>query len=138
MFCNKCGKEIDNEAVMCVHCGVPVKSESKEKSDKSKAEYMIRAWFGGALGMHDIYAGYKKQGWKKVKIFCGLFGIMILSILVLIVALKLPIETRVNDAIMIGVLIGMFVPLLGIFVLQILSIVESFRIDVDAQGKEFK
>ncbi|WP_367258772.1 zinc-ribbon domain-containing protein [Ruminococcus sp.] len=25
-FCSKCGKEIDDEAVMCVHCGCPVTS----------------------------------------------------------------------------------------------------------------
>lgn len=26
MFCNNCGKEIDDKAVVCVHCGVPTKS----------------------------------------------------------------------------------------------------------------
>ena len=25
-FCGKCGKEIDDEAVVCVHCGCPVTS----------------------------------------------------------------------------------------------------------------
>lgn len=26
MFCSKCGKEIDNEAVVCVHCGCPTQN----------------------------------------------------------------------------------------------------------------
>ena len=31
MFCHKCGKEIDSEAVVCVHCGVETKNlKSKE------------------------------------------------------------------------------------------------------------
>ncbi len=25
MFCNNCGKQIDDKAVVCVHCGVPAK-----------------------------------------------------------------------------------------------------------------
>lgn len=29
MFCSKCGKEIDNEAVVCVHCGVPTQNFNK-------------------------------------------------------------------------------------------------------------
>ena len=34
-FCGKCGKEIDDEAVVCVHCGCPVTSQS---SQEAKAE----------------------------------------------------------------------------------------------------
>jgi uncharacterized membrane protein YvbJ len=29
MFCKNCGKQIDDKAVICVHCGVPPKSEKK-------------------------------------------------------------------------------------------------------------
>ena len=34
-FCGKCGKEIDDEAVICVHCGCAVTSQS---SQEAKAE----------------------------------------------------------------------------------------------------
>lgn len=34
-FCSKCGKEIDDEAIICVHCGCPVTSQS---SQETKAE----------------------------------------------------------------------------------------------------
>lgn len=32
MFCHKCGKEIDDEAVVCVHCGVETKNLDKNKN----------------------------------------------------------------------------------------------------------
>ena len=33
MFCHKCGKEIDDEAVVCIHCGVETKNlNQKDKS----------------------------------------------------------------------------------------------------------
>ncbi|MCB5223800.1 MAG: zinc ribbon domain-containing protein [Candidatus Cloacimonadaceae bacterium] len=28
MYCNNCGKQIDDNAVVCVHCGVPTQSGS--------------------------------------------------------------------------------------------------------------
>ena len=34
MYCHKCGKEIAEDAVVCVHCGVETKNLSKDK-DKS-------------------------------------------------------------------------------------------------------
>jgi len=43
-YCRKCGKEIDDEAIMCVHCGVPTdlynkKSEPEQSvSETKKAE----------------------------------------------------------------------------------------------------
>lgn len=29
MFCSKCGKEINDDAIVCIHCGAPVKKEKK-------------------------------------------------------------------------------------------------------------
>lgn len=34
MFCYKCGEEIDNDSVVCVHCGVSTRNLDKDK-DKS-------------------------------------------------------------------------------------------------------
>ncbi len=39
MFCSKCGKEIDNEAVVCVHCGCP--TSNFEKNNKGKDQPII-------------------------------------------------------------------------------------------------
>ena len=32
MFCYKCGKEIDNDSVVCVHCGVSTRNMDKDKN----------------------------------------------------------------------------------------------------------
>ncbi len=39
MFCSKCGKEIDNEAVVCVHCGCA--TGNFEKNNKEKDQPII-------------------------------------------------------------------------------------------------
>ena len=36
MFCSKCGKEIDNEAVICVHCGCPTQNYKNDKQTKDQ------------------------------------------------------------------------------------------------------
>ncbi len=36
MFCSKCGKEIDNEAVICVHCGCPTQKFQEEKQEREQ------------------------------------------------------------------------------------------------------
>ena len=38
MFCSKCGKEIDNEAVVCIHCGC---ATQKFREDKQKEQPII-------------------------------------------------------------------------------------------------
>lgn len=35
MYCNKCGQEIRNEAVVCVHCGYPINSASKQSYEQT-------------------------------------------------------------------------------------------------------
>ncbi|MBR4296116.1 MAG: zinc ribbon domain-containing protein [Clostridia bacterium] len=36
MFCSKCGKEIDNEAVVCVHCGCPTQNYKNDNQTKDQ------------------------------------------------------------------------------------------------------
>ncbi len=36
MFCSKCGKEIDNAAVVCVHCGCPTQNYKEDKQTKDQ------------------------------------------------------------------------------------------------------
>ena len=36
MFCSKCGKEIENEAVVCVHCGCPTQNFKNETNAKDQ------------------------------------------------------------------------------------------------------
>ena len=61
MFCSKCGKEINDEAVICVHCGCAVdqnnvKSITSENKDWVVA--MLLSWFLGGFGAHRFYTGH--------------------------------------------------------------------------------
>ena len=44
MFCQKCGKEIMDEAVVCIHCGCAVKASEKENDKKNE-----NSWIGLAI-----------------------------------------------------------------------------------------
>ncbi|MBP7089188.1 MAG: DUF4190 domain-containing protein [Candidatus Omnitrophica bacterium] len=41
MFCQKCGANIDNEAIVCVKCGVPTKKEVEKDSGEEKITRII-------------------------------------------------------------------------------------------------
>lgn len=76
-FCGKCGKEIDDEAVVCVHCGCPVTSQSSQEakaetqglSDKQKkiiafavvilAGLLAAFWF--FVESYDPTSGYEEE-----------------------------------------------------------------------------
>lgn len=64
MFCSKCGKEIHDEAVICVHCGCAVNNNNlasfKANNDKGHdwLPTLLFAWFLGAFGAHRFYTGH--------------------------------------------------------------------------------
>ncbi len=41
MFCTKCGKEIDNEAVVCVHCGCATGNFQKSNNQGKEQQPII-------------------------------------------------------------------------------------------------
>ena len=57
MFCNKCGKEINNEAIVCIGCGCAVNNASFEKTDKGLITILL-CCFLGYLGAHRFYTGH--------------------------------------------------------------------------------
>lgn len=60
MFCNKCGKEIADNAIMCPHCGAPTKETSPldpNVSDKSWLTTLLLCFFLGGFGIHSFYVG---------------------------------------------------------------------------------
>ena len=57
MYCSKCGNEIDDEAVICVHCGCQVKQIS-DKDGKNWLVSILLCLFLGGLGIHRFYTGY--------------------------------------------------------------------------------
>lgn len=90
MYCNKCGAQIDDEAVICPKCGCGTKnyhgqsaasragsSQSRRRDDvsrKSRLVALLLCIFLGGIGVHRFYIG--KIGMGILYLFtAGLFGI---------------------------------------------------------------
>jgi hypothetical protein len=64
MYCSKCGKEIHDDAVICVHCGCAVnnrklpKTEDNDNGEKNWVAAYMLAWFLGPFGAHRFYTGH--------------------------------------------------------------------------------
>ena len=59
MYCSNCGKEIDDKADVCVHCGVLIK---KANNSCSWLTTLLLCIFLGIIGAHRFYTGYKTIG----------------------------------------------------------------------------
>ena len=70
MFCTHCGKEVNDDAVVCVHCGCAVKSNGAVgKSGKSKMVAGLLGILLGDIGVHEFYMGNITGGILSI-IFC--------------------------------------------------------------------
>lgn len=74
MFCSKCGKEIDDEAVVCVHCGCATKNTVTNQPNKSMLVAILLWFFFGMLGAHRFYAGDSQTG--SVQFFLTIIGLL--------------------------------------------------------------
>jgi TM2 domain-containing membrane protein YozV len=64
MFCRKCGKQIDDEAVICVHCGVSTDPKVYKIDDPLAKSKLVAGLLGillGSLGIHNFYLGYTQK-----------------------------------------------------------------------------
>lgn len=64
-FCSHCGAKLDDEAYVCIKCGVKVANDNTEKiriEGKSKLAAGLLAIFVGPLGIHNFYLGYNSKG----------------------------------------------------------------------------
>lgn len=70
MFCYKCGKQIDDEAIVCPHCGCATKNYNPRgkqifqpalpedsASRKSRLVALLLCIFLGVIGVHRYYIG---------------------------------------------------------------------------------
>lgn len=57
MFCKNCGKEIDDKAAICIHCGVAVENAASSK-DSSWGVALLLCFFLGGFGAHRFYTGH--------------------------------------------------------------------------------
>lgn len=63
MFCTKCGKEINDEAVVCVHCGCSTKNKAVgQTSEKTFTATLLLCLFLGGFGAHRFYTGHSGSG----------------------------------------------------------------------------
>ena len=63
MFCEKCGAEINDGAVVCVKCGCAVNRANNNPSGEAKnwvVAYLL-SWFLGGFGAHRFYLGKSLQ-----------------------------------------------------------------------------
>ncbi len=65
-FCSKCGKEVHEDAEICVHCGCRIKNEPiLSSTDGKNAVRFILTFFLGFIGSFIInHTSLKPAGWK--------------------------------------------------------------------------
>lgn len=65
-FCSKCGKEVNDEAEICVHCGCRIKPEpTSSKTDGQNISRFLLTFFLGWIGSFIInHTSLKPVGWK--------------------------------------------------------------------------
>ena len=92
MFCSNCGKEIDENAVVCVHCGCPTAryNNYSYRGSKSMAVAVLLWFFLGHLGVHRFYLGHAGTGmaqllltvvgWATIVFLIGAIPLLILVI----------------------------------------------------------
>lgn len=74
MFCSNCGKEINDKAVVCIHCGCAVNNNIQidDKKDKSGLITLLLCLFLGNLGIHNFYVG--RTGPAVTQLLCFTIG----------------------------------------------------------------
>jgi TM2 domain-containing membrane protein YozV len=69
MFCSKCGKEVNDEAIICTNCGCAISN-----AGKSKIAAGLLGIFLGTLGIHNFYLG--KTNKAVTQLVLGIVGIL--------------------------------------------------------------
>lgn len=80
MYCSNCGKQIDDNAVVCIHCGAAAnnrKAQSYDPNAKSKLAAGLLGIFLGSFGVHNFYLGYTGKAIAQLVLTvatCGIGG----------------------------------------------------------------
>lgn len=75
MFCPNCGREINNNAEICIYCGCPTRSSIRNNpTAKNKWVALLLCFFLGYLGVHKFYEGKVLLGFFYLLTF-GFWGI---------------------------------------------------------------
>ncbi|MBP3291914.1 MAG: zinc ribbon domain-containing protein [Clostridia bacterium] len=65
-YCSKCGKEINEEAVVCIHCGCRVESAPYQEEDKKSPGFGVLGFFFPLIGLI-LYCVWKDKTPLKAK-----------------------------------------------------------------------
>tara|TARA_Y100001960_G_C14363696_1_gene675649 strand:- start:258 stop:557 length:300 start_codon:yes stop_codon:yes gene_type:complete len=79
MFCRDCGKEIKENAAVCIHCGVAVSRASNPlDGDKEWLVTLLLCFFLGYLGVHRFYTGHIGIGIAQLLTLggCGIWALI--------------------------------------------------------------
>lgn len=64
-FCPKCGKDVHDDAEICVHCGRRIKNEALTSNDGKNVTRFVLTFFLGFIGSFIInHTSLKPVGWK--------------------------------------------------------------------------
>ena len=77
MFCNKCGKEIPDDAVVCIHCGRSVENRAVQapvEEDKASVGLCVLSVFIPLFGI--IYWPLKHKETPKKAKACGIAALI--------------------------------------------------------------
>lgn len=84
-FCQSCGAEVNDKAVVCVKCGVALSGtgaspalQSGDVSDKEWLPTLLLCFFLGFLGVHRFYTGHTGIGIAQLLTFggCGIWSLI--------------------------------------------------------------
>ena len=75
-FCPNCGKELNENADVCLNCGKVIKKASVPKEGKSKILAGLLGIFLGGLGVHNFYLGYTGKGMTQLLLSILSFGLL--------------------------------------------------------------
>ncbi|MFM1885367.1 MAG: hypothetical protein RL026_524 [Pseudomonadota bacterium] len=85
-FCQSCGSEVNEKAVVCVKCGVPVNGAAVVASNVNPANVSDKEWlpavllcfFLGVFGVHRFYTGHIGIGVAQLLTFggCGIWALI--------------------------------------------------------------
>lgn len=108
MYCSNCGEQIDDKAVICPKCGVPVKNRNLT-NDAPSAGFAVLCFFIPLLGLI-LYLIWKDEYPLKAK-SCGK-GALIGVIVSVVITLFYSIIIAIVAAAAIGSHMSLFLPLL--------------------------
>lgn len=85
MYCNHCGSQVADQAVVCVKCGVAT-GRGAVDGDRSKSTsrilYVLLAIFLGYFGVHNFVAGYTKNAIIQLAITICTCGIGVIGVFI--------------------------------------------------------